>query len=105
MSLGKQFCRTCHEQYLGWHKVEVLPELVHILQVGIFAKALGSSLLLLLLLGLLPLLAGSRPALLLLPLTYLSTCPLRKGRIHIICWARYLCHQHLCQGYDANLYS
>lgn len=48
--------------------MEVLPELVHVHHAGIFALPLGSRLLLLLLLGLLPLLTGTRFALLLLPL-------------------------------------
>lgn len=53
--------------------MEELPELVHVLQVGVLDLALGSSLLLLLLHGLLPLLAGTGSALLLLPLPHL--CP------------------------------
>jgi len=53
--------------------VEVFPELVHVHHAAVFALPLGCCLLLLLLLGLLPLLAGTRPALLLLPLAHLGT--------------------------------
>ena len=67
--------------------MEVLPELLHVLQVGILAQALGSSLLLLLLLGLLPLLAGTSAALLLLPLSYLSSGSFGDWRVHVVCWA------------------
>ncbi len=59
--------------HLGRHEVEVLPELVHVHHAAVFALPLGCCLLLLLLLGLLPLLAGTRPALLLLPLAHLGT--------------------------------
>ena len=53
--------------------MEVLPELVHVHHDTVLALPLGSCLLLLLLLGLLPLLASAGPALLLLPLTHFCT--------------------------------
>lgn len=64
--------------------MEVLPELVHVNQVGVFALALGSGLLLLLLLSLLPLLVGSGFALLLLPLAHICPGLLGHRRVQVI---------------------
>lgn len=70
--------------------MEVLPKLVHVHQIGVLALALGSSLLLLLLLSLLPLLVGSGFALLLLPLAHICSCLLGHWRVQVIRGAGHL---------------
>lgn len=81
--------------------MEVLPELVHVYQVGVLALALGGSLLLLLLLSLLPLLVGTCLALLLLPLTRVRSGLLRQGGVLVIRGAGHL-HQVLSIATDAS---
>ena len=76
--------------HLCWHQVEVFPVVLHIYHAGVLALPLGCRLLLLLLLGLLPLLAGSSSALLLLPLTHLGSSLLGQRRVYIIRWAGHL---------------
>ena len=68
--------------HLCWHQVEVLPVVLHIYHARILALPLGRSLLLLL--GLLPLLAGTCSPLLLLPLADLGSSLLGHGGVHVI---------------------
>ena len=86
-------CETEQSQtkmlHLSRHQVEVLPELVHVNQVGVLALAL-SSCLLLLLLSLLPLLVGSGFALLLLPLAHICAGLLGHRRVQVIRGAGHL---------------